>query len=503
MKKFNLKHFLENSIHVIYLLVFCICAFFTLFHFKKYPLGFPHSTPKTILFACLAALILFLWEYLLKGKNNKFCNIVRACTTITLVLLQIFLFLKTITPIGWDVLEVVNAAEFGLYNGDYFVKHPNNLFLEIFLSKVLHLTSFITFLSSQRKLEILNLFFVDAAILMAVLTTNKLYGLKAADRVFMTSMLLIGFHPTLSVIYSDTLAMPFPIGTLCCLTFGLKSNSPLKRTLFFSLGAVFGIVGFFIKPTVVIVDIAIIIIMLLHWKKDFLKSGILLSVFIAILAGFITYAAINVFEASTKAELTAQYPDIKPRSWLHYLSLGLSKPTSDSSGYGSWNEKEVTWMQEHIDHPNYVQETVEHIKERLIDFGPPGYAEFLMDKLIWAGSDGTFFYGGEGDFHLEEQESTDTLRGKLQTALYIETDFYQNRLSSWLQGVWLMICIRSILCYFEQERSAFSSIAKLSVLGLFLFLLLFENRSRYLFLYLPVFIFALESSHAPIKKLLH
>lgn len=176
------------------------------------------------------------------------------------------------------------------------------------------------------------------------------------------------------------------------------------------------------------------------------------------------------------------------------MALGLSVPDENTSGYGSWNETEVKWMQQHINDLNYTQEAIEHIKDKLIAFGCIGYVQHLVDKLIWAGSDGTFFYGGEGDFHLEEQSSQNTLRGKLQNAFYIETDFYQKWFSSWLQGVWLLICIRGTLSYFKKDDNIFTSIAKLSIIGLFLFLLLFENRSRYLFLYLPVLLFAMEFS---------
>ena len=104
-----------------------------------------------------------------------------------------------------------------------------------------------------------------------------------------------------------------------------------------------------------------------------------------------------------------------------------------------------------------------------------------------------FRSGMEGGFHLEEQSDRNTLRGFLQNGFYIETEFYQNWFSAWMQGVWLMVCIRSALTILRKSDAPYSGIAKLSVLGLFLFLLLFENRSRYLFLYLPVILTIAES----------
>ena len=62
-----------------------------------------------------------------------------------------------------------------------------------------------------------------------------------------------------------------------------------------------------------------------------------------------------------------------------------------------------------------------------------------------------------------------------------------------MQGIWLFICIRAIISCFPQKYNKFNGIAKLAIEGLFLFLLIFENRSRYLFLYLPVLLTAIES----------
>lgn len=493
MNKKNISGYLEKIVHIVFFAVFFVCAFFSLFHFSQYPLLFQHSIVKTILFAGIAVLIAAAWEYIFKGKTTPGWNKIRIIIFGILVLVQVFLFLKVMTPIGWDVLEVVNSAEYGLYNGDYFAKYPNNLFLQILLSGYLRITGFIPYLSSLRKLELLNLFFVDAAILMGVLAAKKIFGMAAADRVFIWSFLLIGFHPTLSVVYSDTLAMPFPIATLLCFVYGMNTKKTGRRALLFAIGAVMGVIGCCIKPTAIIVEIAICIFLVLYKKRSFFKADILLPLLAAISFSLVTCGFVYVIEKPVKQDLQLQYPDVQSRGILHYLALGLCGPDETTGGYGCWNETEVAWMQQHINDSNYKQEAIEHIKSKITQLGPVGYPKHLINKLIWAGSDGTFFYGGEGEFHLENQSSTDTLRGKLQNAFYIETDFYQKWFSNWMQGVWLVICMKSVLCYFKKEYNIYNGVAKLSILGLLLFLLLFENRSRYIFLYLPVLLVSIES----------
>lgn len=488
----KLKMGLEKFIAILFSTVFGICSFFTLFHFKMYPLGFEHSSIKTFLSAIIAFILQTGYERLFNGNTSKKANIIRMAIAFILMVAQAGLFLKILTPIGWDAFEITNSAEYGMYNGYYFARHTNNLFLQIMLSGWLKFLQPITFLSALRKMELLNLFFVDIAIWMAVITAKKIYGVKAADRVFICAILLIGFHPTLSTIYSDTLAMPFPIGVLCCIVYAIREDNKWKRLFYAFMVGFLGIVGYYIKPTVLIIYIAMGILTLLRWKKEYFQKKIILLVMTVILGIGITLGIINIIEHPVKAELKKEYPDTIALGILHYIGLGLSNLDDDPSGYGGWNEPEVNWTQQHINDPAYRQEALQHIWDRIKDYGIVGYPEHLLNKLIWAGSDGTFFYGLEGEFHLEEQSQQNTLRGWLQNGFYIETAFYQKWFSSWMQGVWLIICIMSALSIFRLSGNVYCSSAKLSILGLFLFLLLFENRSRYLFLYLPVLLIALE-----------
>ena len=394
----KIRRILEKSIAVLFSIVFAVCSFFTLFHFEKYPLGFNHSTIKVIVFALITAGIIIGYEKLFNGSNSKKANITRVVIAIILLMIQVLLFLKVLTPIGWDALEITNSVEYGMYNGDYFVRHTNNLFMQILLSDYINLLKPIHFLSVLRKMELLNLLFVDAAIWMSVLVAHKIYGTKAADRVFICSVLLIGFHPTLSTIYSDTLAMPFPIGVLFSVVYAAYEKKRWKQILYMCLAGIWGIVGYYIKPTVLIVYIAMAILIILRWKKEYLlKQFFLMSMCLALTA-CLTAGIVFIREQPIKEDLKRQYPDIVPLGILHYMGLGLGSLEDDPSGYGGWNEPEVIWTQQHINDAAYKQEALQHIKERIIAYGPIGYPGHLFNKLVWAGSDGTFSMDWKANF---------------------------------------------------------------------------------------------------------
>lgn len=485
---------LEKIIHFVFCLLFLVLAFFTLFHVDKYTLKFEHSFLKTLIFMGCAFLIVEGYVFCVEKSKNK-ANMVRSIFAGILCIIQFLFFLKVITPIGWDVMEVVNSAEFGMYNGYYFARLPQNLLLHMILRSWWQLFDFIPFMSALRIMEILNLFCVDISLLMLYFLAKKMYGQKSADRIFATSILLIAFHPTLTTIYSDTMAMPYPIGILFFVVYGYEAKKTWIKALCGAGSGAFCIVGYSIKPTSVIVAIAILIFMILKYKKNSTLKKCSIMIICAIICAGVTAGVIYKIEKPIKEQLSVEYADIKPHSILHYIGLGLTNPKDDgTSGFGKFCEAEVEWTQAHRNNPNYEREAMEHIMERIRKYGPIGYLQHLMNKIIWAGSDGTFYYGREGDFYLEEQSSQETIRGLLQNATYRETEFYQKWFSSWMQGIWLYVCIMGALSIFRRPDGFYNGIAKLSVCGLFVFLMFFENRSRYLFLFLPVILLAVESN---------
>lgn len=62
------------------------------------------------------------------------------------------------------------------------------------------------------------------------------------------------------------------------------------------------------------------------------------------------------------------------------------------------------------------------------------------------------------------------------------------------------VCLRCSISVFFKKQHSTNHITRLSILGLFMFLLLFENRIRYLFLYLPMLLLSAEHSDTGIDS---
>ena len=193
-------------------------------------------------------------------------------------------------------------------------------------------------------------------------------------------------------------------------------------------------------------------------------------------------SGIEVCLKPTKSDIANSYPDIKAKGIYNFLEIGLM-------GYkqGSWTEVAVNPNDYETDE-EYVEAARARIIERMQGYGKK-LANHYFGKLMWAGTDGTFIYGSEGAFYHSSSDKSDSIRGKLHNFVYIDRQVYQEFYAQWLQGGWLLVCIFGIFsCIAAEDKNNLFFIVKLAIGGLFLFLVIFENRARYVILYTPLII---------------
>ena len=206
------------------------------------------------------------------------------------------------------------------------------------------------------------------------------------------------------------------------------------------------------------------------------------------------FLAVQALEYYPHKLINQTMPNIKARGFYYFLQTGIQY-----EGLGNWSGEVFDWTTEHINDEDYDEKARAMYVAKLKEYGPYRFSRHLYNKLMWSGVDGTFMYGGEGDFYHEAQNPQDTLKGKLQNYIYKYSPFYQKWLTQWLQGVWLVVCVQSALSFLSKDKNKIILMCKLAIGGLWLFLMLFENRSRYVFLYLPVIILVAQYSFENIK----
>ena len=172
--------------------------------------------------------------------------------------------------------------------------------------------------------------------------------------------------------------------------------------------------------------------------------------------------------------------------YTHFIMMGMqSYEMAGKPCYGAWNQFDAVNTQKIPGQKAKKEYNKEIIKQRLNDFGFTGYVEFVYNKINWIASDGTFYYWQEGtQKYLPENQSR--IAKHIQKFFNIETEEYQKVTANFLEVLWILILIGIVFSY--KDRDKMSNILKTSIIGIILFIVIFEGRSRYLYNYISIFI---------------
>lgn len=304
--------------------------------------------------------------------------------------------------------------------------------------------------------------------------------------------------------------MVFPIMTLYLyLTIKeLPKKSIKKYLLIFILGMEI-LLGINLKPTVVIMPIAICIIEFLNINKstfENFKEKVLKKIFYVIsillilsLGCGVTHFEYNKLKDKNLGEyISKEDTDAYSMPFTHFLMMGMQSRPNDTEEagknqtlYGAYENKDVINTQAIKGYKQKQKYNIDVVKERLKNFGVFGYLSFLYNKANWILSDGTFFYGHEGHeghWIMGDYYNTTDFAIFVQQFINVENDMYIKVTANILQISWILITLGLVFSY-SKSSDKYIDIGKLAIIGIVLFILLFEGRSRYLLNHLPIFIF--------------
>jgi hypothetical protein len=141
---------------------------------------------------------------------------------------------------------------------------------------------------------------------------------------------------------------------------------------------------------------------------------------------------------------------------------------------------------------DYKHYTNVEIKHRLKAYGVGGYISFISQKGAWVIGDGTFYGYQEGTEKTAPLLHTSKEDHLIQQIMHPSGRLYGTYVNV-LQIGWITILLTMLAPFFLLKQRVYDDstlIIFTSLLGLLVFLLLFEARSRYLYLYVPLFILA-------------
>lgn len=448
--------------------------------------------------AFLAAVVTFFLATVCRRTKRiadflkKYPDRILLATALLLFAVQAVFLSIAYVPLGWDVTEIIEMASGESLFDLYFIRYPNNTVMTACFKLLFQFTKKLG-MNCWLAAILLSALATDISVVLICSAVKKVFSLRAFYLTLWLSVLLYALHPTVATPYSDTLALPFTAGFVYCGVQFFYADTRREKWRYAAAAGFVLYIGYCIKPTVAIAGIAAAILLLLFLKKPS-KKRVVSAALCAVLF------SCGVLTAYTAAELanpvifgrvpTEEMRYAKEFPMSHFLMMGLNE--REDAYYGFFRADvhataSITGKKEKTAFHKIV------IRNRLKSFGAAGFAEHCLNKAIWVSTDGTFYYGGEGEFHNDNEKAQSGLRGFLQNYLYTETAFYQNYLANCMQGVWLFVLVGvALACLRRQKRcsapqNAMRFFLQLTIFGLLLFLMLFEARSRYLFLYLPYF----------------
>lgn len=316
----------------------------------------------------------------------------------------------------------------------------------------------------------------DAAIVFTVMTVWKLtHSRKVTFLSIIICTVFLGFNPWIIIPYSDTYVLPF----LSAVLYFYCSMKDEKKGYASWIGIVIAAsLGIKIKPTVVIALLAIVLAEIFFLRKCQIKE---IAAKCLIVAGG-TIIVLGLINSLSDAVYDQRNADAQ-MTWQHYLMMGANEET-----YGSYFgvDRERSWG---ISDPEKRKEMqIEVWRQRISEKGIWGTIKFYMQKLIIANDDGSFAWGWEGNFFGEYRGLHSEFAQKLQSFYYAQDN---KMIYNILQSIWVSIQI--LVCFFAiffDNRNKRALFIAMTLTGINLFLMIFEVRARYLFIFVPFYITA-------------
>lgn len=264
-------------------------------------------------------------------------------------------------------------------HASYFGKFSNNYFLTIIFAKFIHMLSHAGNTEVQFALLSLSVAGMIIAVIFLYLTGIRIGGLKGGAKILTLCVLNPIYYILPMWIYTCSFSIPF---TAAVIYFGvriLKEESWKDRVISATLFAIFGITGYYIRPTVVIPMIAFVFCYILDHligKKKIKES--IQSFGIVLLIGIVVSHGISGLNQSYFATVSAQNYPI-----THWLMMA-------SHGDGEHNKEDYAYTHQFRTKEEKTQATVDRMIKNYKSYSLDELLTFEQNKLMvsWCYADG-------------------------------------------------------------------------------------------------------------------
>lgn len=466
-----MKNIVKNIFNLIFIICFGYILYNAIFH-NGLNLFTWNKTIVIIGVIINIAILLFIYKIISKKEKIN----IKIIIPISLVLIFAFQcyvgYLFRVQP-NWDMKELFNGATNYINGGqeyiNYLYRYPNNIAIQIIYITLFKVADFIKIVSHYDIAMLFNIIMMDIALLFTFLVSKKMFDDKRALIIFMMVAFMTPTYLFSTIIYTDTISMMFPLLILYLYLLAKETKEIKRKCVLYTAMGITICIGISIKATIIIVPIAILIYEIIKMdKKELFTMISVVTISIIICFLFEMLFVRIVFSNWDNEEYNRERFPL-----THWIMMGLGDA-------GKYNGEDVELTSSFSNINEKREENIKIIKERLDDIINNKKMNHLRRKLMYTWGDGTYYAVNTLDY--------DALNEGLHQELVFKRGKYHEFYQYYTQIQHItMITLMVILSFVSIKKELSKEILlRLIVFGLFLFLFIWETRSRYLVNYLPI-----------------
>jgi len=496
-----LTRLINNSINILFgAMISFIIALVLFFQNADYVTKKTFLLPNWLLIV-LSVLVFaaFCICYKLASKKVMGTSIINAdrlvlLATVVLFLIQLYITYNIFFLSDWDVAQIRKNI-FAIHNGDqqfltefgdtYLSVYPNNLliiFVGVFLLKLNSVFGVFTGEHLMMCCTVLTCLFNALSCFLVYKSTAYIANKKVAIVSYIISLLLFGFSPWSVIYYTDSFGLIFPILSFYLFVKPVKNKYLLLITRFLSV--LVAIAGYFIKPQCVIALIAIVIV---AFAKTIGKINLQSIIkFLCLVASCVVcFVAVNTAVNCQAAQVGYNIDGEKTLGAPHFFMMGMNNTVG-----GVYSEEDIIYSRSFATVDERTDANLKVAFDRINKMGFVGLSKHIAKKLLITFNDGTFAWGVDGTFFYEMPQGENGKIASVLKSIYYRDGSGYDYFHLFSQFVWLFVLLTMLVSCFKKadaQNEYKLAIVRLALIGLILFMAIFEVRARYLYTYAPFF----------------
>lgn len=427
-------------------------------------------------FIAMFVLIFLCLFYRLKSSiNNKVYNIILLSIFGIMVVIQIIITLWMPVDVGADFQVVkemaIKLAQGGGFQGDsYFKAQANNVPITILFKTIYQLFGswkVVIYIGAL----LVNISMVLLALSIKNITNNKYVSLC----ICLIGEVLVTLSWRTYIPYTDNFGMIFIAFIVFLYTTNIRKG--YKMFIIF----VVSIIGTFIKPTILIPLLAIIIyeiLKIIEYNRKISSKKI-----VAIVVGGVIILSSRNITKDIMYTVHNYETGVETKGWQFFLLAGQDTEGLGTVGQGIYSEVYKKICKQYKSSEERKQACFDVATEWIKERGVWGNLDFYIKKLDVAYNDG--YFNNVQFFNKDKVEKN------MLYEIYCKKGKYYSIGANIFQVLWDLILViigMSVLVRKDIRIINKYEVFEIMILGITAYLMLFEGRSKYLFMFLPIYI---------------